>query len=336
MKLYRQLLFPFVPVYYGVTWLRNKLYDVGLKKSVAFDFPVICVGNLSVGGTGKTPMIEYLIDLLKNDYKVATLSRGYKRKTKGFQLANDNATAETLGDEPFQFYSKFKKNIQVAVDTDRVHGIEMLQAIDNPLEIILLDDAFQHRKVKAGFNILLTTYADIYTKDYVLPAGNLREPISGAKRAQIIVVTKCPKSLSNSEKERIIKELNPNTDQSVFFSSVVYSDILKSFNRGMKVTDLKAFTLVTGIANSRPLVDYLKGKHLTFEHLNYKDHYEFTQQDIAELNTKELIVTTEKDFMRLQKYKSLEEKLFYLPIQIAIDDLLKFDALIKEFVLSKQ
>lgn len=336
MKLYRKLLFPFVPVYYGVTWARNKLYDVGIKKSVAFDLPVICVGNLSVGGTGKTPMIEYLIERLQKDYKVATLSRGYKRKTKGFQLANEYDTAETLGDEPFQFYSKFKKNSYVAVDADRAHGIKTLQKLGNPPDIILLDDAYQHRKVKAGFNILLTTYANRYTKDYVLPAGNLREPKSGAKRAQIIVVTKCPKDLSDSKKEQIIKELNPKAYQSVFFSSVVYSDILQSFDGNMKIEDLKAFTLVTGIANAKPLVDYLKVKHLTFEHLNYKDHYQFTEHDIAQLNTKELIVTTEKDFMRLQKYKSLKAKLFYLPITVAIDDSLKFDGLIKEFVLSKQ
>jgi tetraacyldisaccharide 4'-kinase len=336
VKFYRKILFPFVAVYYVVTWLRNKLYDVGIKKSVAFNLPVICVGNLSVGGTGKTPMIEYLIEMLKNEYKVATLSRGYKRKTKGFQLATENDTDETLGDEPFQFYSKFKNTIHVAVDAERTHGIKTLQKLENSPEIILLDDAFQHRKVKAGFNILLTTYADIYTKDYVLPAGNLREPVSGAKRAQIIVVTKCPLDLTESEKEQITKELNPEAYQSVFFSSVVYSDVLQSIDGSMKILDLKTFTLATGIANAKPLVDYLKGKHLAFEHLNYKDHYEFTEQDIAELNTKELIVTTEKDFMRLQKYKSLKEKLFYLPITIAIDDSLKFDGLIKEFVASKR
>ena len=336
MKLYRKLLFPFVPLYYVVAWVRNILYDVGIKKSVAYDFPVICVGNLSVGGTGKTPMIEYLIDLLVKDYNVATLSRGYKRKTKGFQLATEHATAETLGDEPFQFYSKFKNKIHVAVDTNRVHGIETLKSIDDQLDVILLDDAFQHRKVKAGFNILLTTYTDIYTKDYVLPAGNLREPSSGANRAQIIVVTKCPSGLTPRDQALIIKDLNPKSYQAVFFSWVMYSDELQSFDSSIKIDDLKAFTLVTGIANANPLVNYLKGKQLVFEHLNYNDHYEFTLQDISELKKKELIVTTEKDFMRLQKYESLRGKLFYLPIQIAIEDSLRFDALIKKFVISKQ
>ena len=153
MKLLRKIFFPFVPIYYVVTWSRNKLYDLGLKKSKSYDFPVICVGNLSVGGTGKTPMIEYLIKLLKDDQKVATLSRGYKRQTKGFQLANENATTETIGDEPFQFYNKFGNTILVAVDADRQNGIAELQKQKNKPNVILLDDAYQHRKVKAGFNI---------------------------------------------------------------------------------------------------------------------------------------------------------------------------------------
>jgi tetraacyldisaccharide 4'-kinase len=169
MKLLRYILFPAVPVYFLVTWLRNKLYDFGIKKSVSYNFPVLCVGNLSVGGTGKTPMIEYLIRLLKTDYKVATLSRGYKRKTKGFLLANENVSAETIGDEPFQFYSKFKHDILVAVDSDRRNGIKNLQN-HNP-DIVLLDDAFQHRKVNPEFNILLTTYANPYFKDIVLPTA---------------------------------------------------------------------------------------------------------------------------------------------------------------------
>ena len=185
------------------------LYDLGVKKSTSYNFPVICVGNLSVGGTGKSPMIEYLINLLKNDFKLATLSRGYKRKTKGFVLANEQSTAETLGDEPFQFFTKFKNDIYVAVDAVRTNGIAQLRALNKPAEIILLDDAFQHRKVKAGFNILLTTYNNPYFKDFVLPAGNLREPRSGAKRAHIIIVTKCPYNLSDQEKSSFVKRIKP-------------------------------------------------------------------------------------------------------------------------------
>ena len=228
MKIFRFILFPIMPIYYLVTWLRNKLYDLGIKKSVSYGFPVICVGNLSTGGTGKTPMIEYLIHLLKADYKVATLSRGYKRKTKGFQLADKNATAETIGDEPFQFYSKFRNEILVAVDANRCNGIQNL--LNENSEVILLDDAYQHRKVKAGFNILLTTYNNPYFNDLVLPTGNLREPKGGASRANIIVVTKCPKGLSDNEKSNYIKRIHPEKHQHVFFSSIAYSDSLFSHN----------------------------------------------------------------------------------------------------------
>ncbi|WP_339917336.1 tetraacyldisaccharide 4'-kinase [Yeosuana marina] len=337
VKFYRKLLFPFAPVYFGVTWLRNKLYDAGVKKSTSFDFPVICVGNLSVGGTGKTPMIEYLIELLKDDYNIATLSRGYKRKTKGFQLANSEASVDSLGDESFQFYSKFKDKIQVAVDADRVHGIEILKSLEkeNSPEIILLDDAFQHRKVKAGLNILLTTYSNMYTADCMLPAGDLREPISGAKRAHIIVITKCPVDLTEEKKNSVIKAINPYKYQTVFFSSIVYSDALKSFNGDINIEDLKEFTLVTGIANPQPLVTHLKKKNLKFEHLNFKDHHDFSKQDIEELNKKELIVTTEKDFVRLQKIDSLRGKSYYLPIKVCIDDSLKFNNLITDFIVTK-
>jgi tetraacyldisaccharide 4'-kinase len=334
VKFYRKFFFPFVPVYYAVTWLRNKLYDLGFKKSVSFDFPVICVGNLSVGGTGKTPMIEYLIQLLKNDYSVATLSRGYKRKTKGFQLADINASDETIGDEPFQFYSKFKKDIQVAVDSDRVNGIETLLALKESPEIILLDDAFQHRKVKAGLNILLTTYNALFIDDFVLPAGNLREPRNGYKRAHIIVITKCPKDLDENDKNTIIKRINPLDYQRIFFSNIEYSSFVKSNEKEMSLVELNAFTLVTGIANAQPLVDFLKEKKLKFEHINFQDHYDFLASDIDELSRKNLIITTEKDFMRLQSFSSLKEKLFYLPITVNISESDKFNALIKQFVTS--
>ena len=332
MKIFRFMLFPIMPIYYFVTWLRNKLYDLGIKKSVSYGFPVICVGNLSTGGTGKTPMIEYLIHLLKADYKVATLSRGYKRKTKGFQLADKNATAETIGDEPFQFYSKFKNEILVAVDANRGNGIQSLLH-ENP-EVILLDDAYQHRKVKAGFNILLTTYNNPYFNDLVLPTGNLREPKGGAIRANIIVVTKCPKGLSDNEKSKYIKRIHPEKHQHVFFSSISYSDCLCSAEETKAIDKLESFTLVTGIANSKPLVDFLRSENLNFEHLNFKDHHDFTEEDISTLEKKELIVTTEKDFMRLKQYESLKGKLFYLPITVIIDEASKMNQLIKDFVNS--
>lgn len=334
MKILRYILFPVVPIYYLVTWLRNKLYDLEIKKSKSYNSPVICVGNLSVGGTGKTPMIEYLIRLLKDEYQVATLSRGYKRNSKGFQLGNKDATAESLGDEPFQFYNKFGNDIKVAVDKNRQHGINSLSNLDNPPKVILLDDAFQHRKVKAGFNILLTTYSHPYYDDSVLPTGNLREPRNGVKRANVIVVTKCPKGLTESEKEAIIKRINPNKNQSIFFSYIEYSNTLVSVNEKIEIKDLSNFTLVTGIANSKPLVDYLKGENLRFQHLNFKDHHEFSQKEIEVFKTKELILTTEKDFMRLKNYVTLKHKLFYIPINVVINKEAKFNKIMKRFVTS--
>jgi tetraacyldisaccharide 4'-kinase len=330
VKLLRKILFPIVPIYYLVTWLRNKLYDLGVKKSVSYDFPVICVGNLSVGGTGKTPMIEYLIDLLKDKYRLATLSRGYKRKTLGFQLANEDSTADSIGDEPFQFYSKFKGYIDVAVDSNRQHGIEKLKR--SKPDLILMDDAFQHRKVKAGLNILLTTYEKPYYKDIALPTGDLREPKSGAERANIIMVTKCPKGLSDTDKSDIVKRINPKAHQSVFFSSIAYSDSLFSADASKVLDELIDFTLVTGIANPDPLVQFLNDKKLSFEHLKFKDHYDFSKEDIETLKNKALIITTEKDFMRLKQHEVLRDKLYYLPITVSIDNALEFNRQIKSFV----
>lgn len=332
MKILRYILFPFVPIYFLVTWLRNKLYDIDIKVSKSYNFPVICVGNLSVGGTGKTPMIEYLIRLLKNDYHVATLSRGYKRDTKGFVLADGNSTAESLGDEPFQFYSKFNTDVNVVVDEDRQHGIETLKSKRPSVNVVLLDDAYQHRKVKAGLNILLTTYQNPYFNDIVLPTGNLREPKSGAKRANIIVVTKCPKVLNDKEKHDLHKKIKPESHQTVFYSWITYAEQLISTDSVLNINDLKDFTLVTGIANPKPLVKFLKGKGLSFEHSSFSDHHTFSQLEVDVLAKKELIITTEKDFMRLKKYKSLKNKLFYLPITINISDAVKFNNLIKDSV----
>ncbi|KJD33537.1 tetraacyldisaccharide 4'-kinase [Tamlana nanhaiensis] len=332
MKILRYILFPVVPVYYVITWVRNKLYDNGFKESKKYDIPVICVGNLSVGGTGKTPMIEYLINILKSDFKVATLSRGYKRTTKGFQLAEASSTAKSIGDEPFQFYNKFKNDIAVAVDSNRQNGIETLLNLINKPEVVLLDDAYQHRKVKAGFNVLLTTYKKPYFKDIVLPTGDLREPKSGAKRANVIIVTKCPETLLETDKKELIKSIKPIGKQEVFFSKIVYSETVFSETENKLVTQLPQFTLVTGIANATPLVAYLKQKHLQFEHLNFPDHYNFNTKDLEDLETKALIITTEKDFMRLSHYKKLKHKLFYLPITVKLDRSEAFNKLIKAFV----
>ena len=334
MKLLRKIFFPIVPIYYVVTRLRNKLFDLNVFKSKSYNLPVICVGNLSVGGTGKTPMIEYLIRLLKDDNTLATLSRGYKRSTSGFKLANGKTKVDEIGDEPYQFHQKFQ-DILVAVDENRQHGIDELLKLDNSPEVILLDDAFQHRKVKAGFNILLTTYSNLYADDIMLPTGDLREPRKGAERADIVVVTKCPTCISDIEKNSIRNKLNLNDNQSLFFSSIAYEDSVFNDNETHTVSELKDkdFTLVTGIANSKPLVDYLKSESLNFEHLNYKDHYNFTGKDLEFLNQKQLIITTEKDFVRLNNQLT-KAKSFYLPIKVEIDNANEFNKLVKEFVVN--
>ncbi|MDP5082142.1 MAG: tetraacyldisaccharide 4'-kinase [Winogradskyella sp.] len=334
MKFIRIILFPIVPIYYLVTWVRNRMYDYGIRSSKSYDFPVICVGNLSTGGTGKTPMIECLIRLLKDEKSLATLSRGYQRHTNGFKLADSESTADSIGDEPFQFFRKFE-GIRVAVDANRQHGIEELMSLDQKPEVILLDDAFQHRKVRAGFNILLTDYNNLYYKDIVLPTGNLREPRSGSKRADIIIVTKCKKNLSEGEKTSITTKLKLKNNQKVFFSYVDYSNSVISDFKEMELATLPQFTLVTGIANAKPLVDFLVEQGLKFAHLEFGDHYNFRASDIETLESKSLIVTTEKDYVRLCVNKSLKAKLYYLPIQIKIDKMEAFDESVMSFVSQK-
>ncbi len=329
----RKLLFPIVPIYYLVTWWRNTFYDFNIKPSKSYDLPIICVGNLSVGGTGKSPMIEYLIRLLGKNYSLATLSRGYKRNTKGFVVADDTVNALSIGDEPYQFFRKFK-NIIVSVDEDRQNGIESLLKLSKTPEIILLDDAYQHRKVKAGFNVLLTSYSDLYVDDIMLPTGNLREPISGAKRTDVIVVTKCPKDLSEDKKREIISKLKPLNHQTVFFSSIKYSKTILS-NKDDKSIDFfkdKDLTVVTGIANPKPFIEFLKNESLEFNHEEFKDHHEFSDAEIETLKEKEWILTTEKDYVRLEPYFKDSNNLFYLSIEIVIDKPKVFNKEITSFI----
>lgn len=311
----RKLLFPFSVLYGGVMQIRNKLYDKGILSSQKFDVPVIAVGNLSMGGTGKSPMVEYLVTQLKNNYRTATLSRGYRRKSSGFVLLTGQESATEVGDEPLQFKQKFP-NSMVAVDEDRTNGIEQLLQGTPPPSVIILDDAYQHRKVAAGFYILLTSYTHLYKNDLVLPAGNLREPASGAKRANIIVVTKCPEDLSAEEQAEIKKKLRPKAGQQVFFTTIGYSDSVFGRNRSLKLNELNKYdlTLVTGIANPKPLVKHLESLGLKFNHKAYRDHHNFTEEELKELQFEEMIITTEKDYMRLKNEIS-REKIFYLPIQ---------------------
>ena len=315
MNILRKILFPFAVLYGFITSFRNFLFDKGILKSHSFDLPIIAVGNLSVGGTGKTPQIEYLIRLLSPTNKIATLSRGYKRKSEGFILADASSNAEILGDEPFQFYQKFP-NILVAVDANRKNGIEQLIQISQP-DIILLDDAFQHRKVKAGFYILLTAYNDLYANDFILPTGNLRESRSGAERANIVVVTKCPPNLSDKEKNDIERKLQLESLQKLFFTSIAYDEFIFSEESQISVSEIKNSEklLLAGIAKPEPYFDYLKNEKDVV--LTYPDHHHFSEKDIAEIKEKskdKIIITTEKDFVRL-KGNLPKEQLFYLPIK---------------------
>ncbi|MDC0462727.1 tetraacyldisaccharide 4'-kinase [Flavobacteriaceae bacterium] len=331
MKLLRKILFPFVPFYYIVVFLKNKFYDWSFLNSSFYDFPLICVGNLSVGGTGKSPMVEYLVSFLKNKYQLATLSRGYGRDSKGFIIADLKANSKIIGDEPLQLFNKFK-DIIVAVDSDRQNGLTLLKKIKPSIEVVLLDDAFQHRNVSAGLNILLTAYDQLYCYDYVLPTGNLREPKSGAKRAHAIVVTKSPKSLSEDSKSSIVEQLNILPNQEVFFSSIQYADEIKSLTSTMSINELTGvrFTLVTGIANPAPLVIYLKSIGLDFDHLEFEDHHDFSKSERELIYSKPLILTTEKDFSRLISETS--NNVYYLSIKLKIDRADVFEKLINTYV----
>lgn len=315
MSFLRKLLFPFALIYWLITALRNYFYNNGIFKSYSFPVPVIAIGNLSTGGTGKTPQTEYLIRLLSAHYRVATLSRGYKRKSKGFVLGNANSTSDTLGDEPYQFFSKFK-NITIAVDANRKNGIEQLLTLNPSPQIILLDDAYQHRRVKAGSYILLTAYTDIYANDYMLPAGNLRESRSGAKRASIIIVTKCPPQLSEKEQQQIILKLKPQPVQKVYFTCIDYDAKVYSNGAELEVDVVRAEekVLVAGIAKPKPFFEYLQGPNDTVK--TYPDHHDFTENEIKELQAlaqQKIIITTEKDYMRLNG-KLPAGRLFYLAI----------------------
>lgn len=334
----RKIAYPFSILYGFITSIRNYLYDNNILKSLHFKTPTIVVGNLSVGGTGKTPQIEYLIDLLKNEHKIAVLSRGYKRKSKGFFIADENVSAEIMGDEPFQIHLKYPEAI-VCVDASRTNGITKLEQLENPPEVILLDDAFQHRKVRGGFNLLLTTYANLYVNDMMLPTGDLRENASGANRAQAIIVTKCSADISEKEQAEITKKLHPKAHQQVFFTAITYDTQLKGEST-IDLSDLADFEilLVTGIANPTPLTAYLKSKNLNFKHLKYPDHYHFNLNDLEEINsayeslltTNKIILTTEKDYVRIfGKLKNLH----YLSIKTTfITHKNGFDNLIKNYV----
>lgn len=293
------------------------MYDWGVFKSQQYNFPLITVGNISAGGTGKSPFVGYLVSLLQKDNKLATLSRGYGRETSGFQIVKTESEAINVGDEPLQLKQNYPAT-QVVVDADRRNGIKQLMRAPVKPEVIILDDAFQHRKVQGGFQIVLTAYYNLYINDYPLPAGDLREPISAAARAQVIVVTKCPVDLSEESQKEIAEKLKPLPNQKVYFTAIAYDAFVYNNKSKKQLLDFikDSFCLVTGIAEPKPLLNYLDKQNATYTHLNYPDHHVFSTKEIEQIAAHKMILTTQKDYMRLQNEASLKGKLYYLPIGV--------------------
>jgi tetraacyldisaccharide 4'-kinase len=338
VKFLRIILFPLSLLYGCIVFLRNKLYDWGIFPSTEFDIPTISVGNLCVGGTGKTPHIEYLIRLLKSEFYIATLSRGYGRKTKGFILSDTQSTAKDIGDEPLQFKKKFS-GLRIAVDGKRVRGIKKLLLEFPSLQTILLDDAFQHRAVKPGISIVLTDFSKLYLNDHVIPTGSLREFRSGIQRADIIIITKCPEILLPIERKRLIKETNALPHQHVYFSYIKYGDFIPVNGEAINPLSKEYYfernfsvVLLTGIANTKALEYYLKGKVKNIVPAKFPDHHHFTKNDLENVqktfndisSSNKIILTTEKDAMRLKSPEFTDilknTPIFYIPIEVDFHD----------------
>jgi tetraacyldisaccharide 4'-kinase len=324
-KSFRVLLLPFAVIYAFIVIVRNWLYDKKYLQSAEFNFPLICVGNLSVGGTGKSPMVEYLVDLLHEKFLVATLSRGYKRRTKGYTLASETSTALEIGDEPMQFHIKFP-NVAIAVGEERIVAIPQLLHDKPNTQAIILDDAFQHREVVAGFNILLTECNDLFTDDFFLPTGDLRDQRSSYKRAQVIIVTKCPNDISQKEKDEMIRKINPLMQQQIFFTAIEYGQPYHIFNHTRKsISPEDEILLVCGIANPKPLKAYVHEQSSTYYQVTFNDHHIFSIDDLKDIQKRydqihaenKFILTTEKDAVRLMKFQEVlrEMNLYVLPIQ---------------------
>ena len=319
MKMLTPLLFPAALIYGGITALRNYFFDWGILKSIKTKYKSIGVGNLSVGGTGKSVVVDYLITFFNHEQNLTVLSRGYKRRTRGVVVASKNCTYETIGDEPFQFYKKHN-GIDVIVSERRIKAMQAIDQLKNQPDILLFDDVMQHRYVETDTLILTTCYNRPYFSDQHLPLGRLRESKSCASRAQIILVTKCPENLTNLQQKKILKEINPLSYQSVFFTKIDYSENVINREKNKPLDSLKfPFLLITGIDNPDPLVNFLEAKKLNFNHLKFSNHHLFSDSEIKNIKSKrskELILTTEKDYARLENYFS-SDVLFYLPIKMS-------------------
>ena len=339
MNLLRFLLFPFALIYLGITSTRNLFYKLGIFKTFVIPKKSISVGNLSVGGTGKTPHVSYLAEWLSETIETAILSRGYGRKTTGFLWVKPNSKASEVGDEPLFYANRFREKVHVAVCEKRAIGVQQIQTLFPKNELIILDDAFQHRAVKAGLNILITDFSKPFSDDYLMPVGTLREIKSGRNRADIIIVSKTPNDCTESAKNQIVKSLNFNSEF-VFFSHISYAEMIPF---GTEIENIKKVILVTGIANPKPLLEHIS-KQYDVEEIRFGDHHTFSSADILRIHQKfdtfaheeTIILTTEKDYMRLKDYSSewnLQNYPWYFqPITVKINNEEKFKNLINQYV----
>ena len=334
MSVIRFLVFPLSIIFKFVTDIRNKLYDCNFLKSEKINVPVISVGNLSAGGTGKTPLVDFIIYNLKRDYNISVLSRGYNRKSKGFIEIKNSDNPSLVGDEPFLIKSNHSE-VPVFACEDRVEGAKKIIS-ENNTNLILLDDAFQHRKISRNLDIVLTDYNNLFYKDYLLPYGNLRESRNNINRADVIIVTKCPLDFNKADAIKIKNQINPKKTQSLFFSQIKYSEILFGFKEvSFKSITNSKLTLVTGIANSQPLKEYLKKNNVNFDHFDYPDHYNYSRKDVNKIlaTTKNnIILTTKKDYYKLSQFKI--DNLLYIDIKVEfLDGKQEFLSTIKEVLI---
>ena len=322
MKWYNWILFPISLVYWIITSIRNIFFEIGIFKENKFNIPIIGVGNITVGGTGKTPHSQYISELLQKKFNIAILSKGYGRKTKEFKYVNINSNSKEVGDEPLQMKKNLPKEI-VAVDHKRVNGLNKIMKEHPSVNCIILDDAFQHRSVKIGFNILLCDYNNPVYKDYMMPVGLLRESKEGIKRADCVVISKCPENLTLEESNRIKKKLKFTKE--VFFSKVVYDKIVSlNGKKTIKKSSIKKVLLVTGIANSSPIIEYLEKLNIQIKHIKYKDHFHYQKKDINKIIdiykreiSEIIILTTEKDAQKMKVFEELSKfPVYYLKVSI--------------------
>jgi tetraacyldisaccharide 4'-kinase len=346
-------LYPVSVIYGFLTGFRNFLYNSGILHSTEFNVPVICVGNITVGGTGKTPHTEYLVGLLGKSFRVATLSRGYKRKTRDFRIASASASVSEIGDEPMQIFRKYPGTF-VTVDRNRVNGVNRIMAMEPQTDVIILDDGFQHRQITPGFSILLSDFERPFLKDHMLPYGNLREDRINIRRADIILITKCPENLTPLQRRLIVKDVEKAPYQNLYFTTLRYNLPLPLFeSRDEKITlppmipgSGAGIVLVTGIANPKPFREYLHRFFAEIIQLEYPDHYNYKEKDLAAISAAysrlrsdmKFVITTEKDSVRLREFTNIAEPVrsafFYVPVGIYFlnNDKDEFDNLIVDYV----